>query len=134
MAHYNSFESLEVYKLSVRFCDDIWSIICTTSLGKDYKLRDQINGSSGSIMDNIAEGFGRGGNKEFIMFLSYSRGSCSECKAQLLRAFRRSHIDQETFNKLNSNAEILINQLSKFINYLKNSEKKGAKFDTINKN
>lgn len=59
MAHHGSFESLEVYKEAVTFCDDIWDIITNTSLNKDYKLREQINGSSGSVMDNIAEGFGR---------------------------------------------------------------------------
>ncbi|PKQ45041.1 four helix bundle protein [Confluentibacter flavum] len=129
MAHHSSFESLAIYKEATLFSDAILEIICNTSLNKDYKLREQINGSSGSIMDNIAEGFGRGGNKEFIMFLSYSRGSCSESKSQLLRCFRRNHIDESTFNKLNNDAENLINQLSKFINYLKSSERKGSKFD-----
>ena len=129
MAHHQSFESLEVYKEATIFCDDIWNIIINTSLSKDYKLREQINGSSGSVMDNIAEGFGRGGNKEFIMFMGFSRGSCSESKAQLLRCFRRNHIDENTYKKLNSQADNLINQLSKFINYLKSSERKGSKFD-----
>ena len=81
MAHYNSFEDIEVYKKAVIFCDEIWDIMSNTSMNKDFKLREQINGSSGSIMDNIAEGFGRGGYKEFIMFLSYSRGSASESKS-----------------------------------------------------
>ena len=129
MAHHQSFESLEVYKEATIFCDDIWNIIINTSLSKDYKLREQINGSSGSVRDNIAEGFGRGGNKEFIMFMGFSRGSCSESKSQLLRCFRRNHIDENTYQKLNSQADNLINQLSKFINYLKSSERKGSKFD-----
>ncbi len=100
-----------------------------TSLQKDYKLREQINGSSGSIMDNIAEGFGRGGNKDFIMFLSYSRGSCCESKAQLLRAKNRKHISVELYNQLNEKAANLIEQLSKFMNYLKKSDRKGSKFN-----
>jgi len=129
MAHFKTFESLQVYQEAVIFSDEIWKIIINTSLAKDYKLREQINGSSGSIMDNIAEGFGRGGNKEFIMFLSYSRGSCCESKAQLLRAFNRDHISKEVFEKLDIAANNLIDQLSKFINYLKKSNKKGSKFD-----
>ena len=129
MAHYNSFEDLEIYKNASSLCDDIWDIINNTSLQKDYKLREQINGSSGSVMDNIAEGFGRGGNKEFIMFLSYSRGSCCECKAQLFRARNRNHISEELFIKLNKKTDILIEQLSKFMNYLKSSNRKGSKFD-----
>ncbi|OBX26355.1 four helix bundle protein [Gelidibacter algens] len=129
MAHFSSFEDLVVYKEATLFCDAIWLIMCTTPLQKDYKLREQINGSSGSIMDNIAEGFGRGGNKEFIMFLGFSRGSCTESKAQLLRAYRRAHISEETYHSLNIKAQNLIDQLSKFINYLKKSERRGSKFD-----
>ncbi|WP_179318562.1 four helix bundle protein [Winogradskyella helgolandensis] len=129
MAHYRSFEDLEVYKNATTFCDAIWDIIINTPLQKDYKLREQINGSSGSIMDNIAEGFGRGGNKEFIMFLSFSRGSCAETKSQLLRVKNRNHITVELYTELNSKAENLIEQLSKFINYLKKSNRKGPKFD-----
>lgn len=129
MAHYSSFEDLEVYKNASTFCDDIWGVIVNTSLQKDYKLREPINDSSGSIMDNIAEGFGRGGNKEFIMFLGFSRGSCCETKAQLLRAKNRNHISVELYNQLNEKAENLIEQLSKFMNYLKKSNRKGSKFD-----
>lgn len=129
MAHFSSFEDLEVYKEATLFCDHIWDIMCNTPLQKDYKLKNQINGSSGSIMDNIAEGFGRGGNKEFIMFLGISRGSCSETKAQLLRAYRREHISEETYLILNNKAQNLIDQLSKFINYLKKSDRRGPKFD-----
>lgn len=96
MPHYKSFEELEIYKLARQQCNEIWELIINTSLGKDYKLREQINGSSGSVMDNIAEGFGRGGNREFINFLSYARGSCSETKAQLQRALDRGHITEKT--------------------------------------
>lgn len=128
MAHYSSFENLEVFKEATLFCDEIWEIIINTSLNKDYKLREQINGSSGSVMDNIAEGFGRRGNKEF-MFLSFSRGSCSESKSQLLRIYNRKHITKETYLNLNKKADNSIEQLSKFINYLKNSGRQGSKFE-----
>jgi len=81
MAHYQSFKELEIYKLSRSQCVRIWALMKETSLSIDFKLRDQINGSSGSVMDNIAEGFRRGGNKEFIQFLSFARGSNHETKA-----------------------------------------------------
>ena len=60
MANYNSFEEMAIYQLAREQSNRVWHLIQTTSLGQDYKLREQINGSSGSVMDNIAEGFGRG--------------------------------------------------------------------------
>lgn len=129
MANYNSFEEMEIYQLGRELSNQVWFLIQHTSLGNDYKLRDQINGSSGSVMDNIAEGFGRGGNNEFITFLSYSRGSCFETKAQLQRAFDRNHIDEQIFLQLTSKSQIIIDQISKFINFLKNSDRKGSKYD-----
>lgn len=70
-----------------------------------------------------------GGNKEFITFLSYSRGLCCETKAQLQRCFDRKHIDENKFLELNAKAQIIIDQISKFMNYLKTSDKKGSKYD-----
>jgi len=60
MAYYQNFEELEIYKLSRAQCIQIWRLMNETNLSIDFKLRDQINGSSGSVMGNIAEGFGRG--------------------------------------------------------------------------
>jgi four helix bundle protein len=129
MAHYSSFQDLDIYKLAREISSDIWDLIHSSSLGADFKLRDQINGASGSIMDNIAEGFGRGGNKEFISFLSYARGSCCETEAQLQRAFDRRHLSEEQYTILLIKTQNLNDQISKFMNYLKSSERKGSKFD-----
>lgn len=68
MAKIERFEDLEIWQLAREICKDIWNIIQNSPLQKDYKLREQINGSSGSIMDNISEGFERDGNREFIFF------------------------------------------------------------------
>ncbi len=74
MAHYNKFEDLDIYKLSRSQCNDIWDIIISTKLSKGYKLKEQINGSSGSVMDNIAEGYGRVQEiKNLFYFLGYAR-------------------------------------------------------------
>ncbi len=100
MAHYDRFEDLDMYKLSRIQCNNIWEIINSTELSKDYKLREEINGSSGSVMDNIAEGFGRGGNKEFIQFLRYARGSNNETRAQLQRIFDGDYISEALFIQL----------------------------------
>ncbi|PTX44925.1 four helix bundle protein [Christiangramia gaetbulicola] len=110
MAHYQNFEELEIYRLARSQCMQIWSLINETSLSKDYKLKEQINGSSGSVMDNIAEGFGRGGNKEFIQFLSFARGSNHETKAQLQRAFDRNHISLNDYEDMISKLKLLMNK------------------------
>lgn len=68
MSTWKSFEDIEVWQLAREFNNDVFRIIQYKGLSTDYRLKDQINGSSGSIMDNIAEGFERGGNKEFINF------------------------------------------------------------------
>lgn len=120
---------MNIYHLASEQCNEVWRLIQSTTLGQDYKLREQINGFSGSVMDNIAEEFGRGGNKEFINFLGYSRGSCCETKAQLQRAFDLNHISKQSYFELVAKADLIIDQLSKFINFLKSSDKKCSKYD-----
>ena len=68
------FEDIEAWQVARIICQKVEGLFNNTSLGKNYALRNQMERSSGSIMDNIAEGFGRGGNQEFINFLSYSKG------------------------------------------------------------
>ncbi|MDT0647402.1 four helix bundle protein [Zunongwangia sp. F260] len=77
----------------------------------------------------MAEGFGRGGNKEFIQFPGFARGSNSETRAQLQRCLDRSYLSEAEFNKFYSESEKLNEQISKFINYLKKSDRRGSKFD-----
>lgn len=84
--------------------------------------------SSGSIMDNIAEGFGRGGNAEFHNFLSYSKGSTSELKSQFYRSIDKQLIDESSFNKLIDQCNTLENKLGAFMYYLRKSDLKGIKF------
>jgi four helix bundle protein len=97
MATIKIFEDLEIWQLSRILCNEIKVIINETNLNSDYRLKDLINGSSGSIMDNIAEGFERDGNKEFHNFLSIAKGYCGECRYQLYRTVDRKYISEEKF-------------------------------------
>ena len=129
MATVNTFEELEIWQLSREICDHLWDLFEKTSLGKDFELKNQMNRSSGSIMDNIAEGFERNGRREFINFLSYSKGSCGELRSQLHRAFDRKHISKEEFEFLKEKTMIASKKIGSFMSYLIKSDHKGSKFD-----
>lgn len=73
---------LEIWHLSRILCNGIYEIIENTGLKNNFKLSNQIDGSSGSVMDNIAEAFDRNRNKEFLQFLSISKASCGEIRSQ----------------------------------------------------
>lgn len=123
------FEDLEIWQISRDICKEIWNIIQTTSLQQDYKLREQINGSSGSIIDNISEGFERDGNREFINFLSIAKASCGETRSQLYRCLDRNHIDEVTFKRILDKTLLNSRKIKSFMIYLKKSDSKGSKFD-----
>lgn len=93
-----------------------------------YRLINQIEGSAGSIMDNIAEGFDRSGNKEFIQFLYIAKGSCGELRSQLYRAFDRELIDQVEFEDLTNHARSISSLIQKLISYLGSSGIAGIKY------
>jgi len=101
MATITKFEDLEVWQLARELANEIFeTYTASEEFSRDFKLKDQINGSSGSIMDNIAEGFERSGRNEFINFLTYSKGSTGEVKSQLYRALDRKYISPEQFSRL----------------------------------
>lgn len=122
------FEDLEIWQEARELCKFIFEITEKEPFCKDYKFRDQIRSSSGSIMDNIAEGFERGGNKEFIQFLSVAKGSCGETRSQSYRAFDYKYIDQNILNVLIERTINLSKHISGFMTYLKNSNLKGLKY------
>jgi len=98
---------------------------------RNFGLISQIERSAGSIMDNIAEGFERGGNREFIQFLYISKGSCGELRSQMYRALDDGYINSEEFNLITNYCIKISNLLFKLIEYLKQSELKGQKFNMV---
>ena len=79
-------------------------------------------------MFHVAKGFERDGNKEFIQFLSVSKGSCGECRSQSYRAFDYDYIDQKTLDELINKTITLSKKIAGFISYLKKSNLKGTKY------
>ena len=128
MAKINKFEDLEIWQKAREICQFVEFLIQSTSLKTNYSLKDQIDRSSGSVMDNIAEGFERNGNRVFIQFLSISKGSAGEVKSQSYRAFDKKLISEEQHLKLNEMIEIEKNKIAAMMNYLQNCEIKGLKF------
>ncbi len=128
MATIQSFEDLKVWQKSRILCQGIFDLITTGKFAKDFALIDQINRSSGSVMDNIVEGFGRMGNREFINFLTYSYGSVLECKSQVYRAFDRNYISHEKMDELFIIIEEIKKMINALISYLGKSDLKGQKF------
>ena len=86
------FEDLDIWNEARELCKFIKVLTSLNHFQKDYRLCDQIRSSSGSVKDNIAEGFDRGGNKEFLQFLWISKGSCAEVRSQSYRAFDYEYI------------------------------------------
>lgn len=128
MGKVEKFEDLDVWKGAKKLCQKIYDITNREPFSKDYRFKDQIRSSSGSIMDNIAEGFERGGNKEFIQFLYIAKGSCGEARSQLHRASDFGYINDEEYKDLINGSVQLSKKISSFISYLKNSQLKGEKY------
>lgn len=122
------FEDLEIWQLARLLCQDIYQIIKETDLKNNFRLTAQIDASSGSIMDNIAEGFERNGNKEFRQFLSIAKASCGETRSQLYRLLDREYIREDEFEKLKLQTEILSVKINNLMTYLTNSTYKGTKY------
>ncbi len=133
MSKIQKFEDLQVWQMARVICNSIEKLFQTISLGNNFALRNQMERNPTSIMDNIAEGFRRDGNKEFHNFLSYAKGSSTELKSQIYRCFDKKLINAEQYNNLIKLIEEEINKIGAFMYYLRNTTIKGQKFNTKNK-
>jgi four helix bundle protein len=128
MATINKFEDLDIWQEARRLAKEIQIISVETGLKSDFKFKEQIKSSSGSVMDNIAEGFERDGNIEFRQFLSIAKGSAGETRSQLYRVFDFDYIEEQRFEILKKDYENLSGKIKNFITYLNKKDFKGNKF------
>jgi four helix bundle protein len=128
MSTFKKFEEIEVWQKARALCHKLYSITKTPNFNDDRDLKWQINKTAGSVMDNIAEGYERGGKNEFVQFLSISKGSVGELRSQLYRAIDRELISQADFEEMHSMAIEISRMLEGLMSYLKKSNIKGPKY------
>ena len=128
MATINKFEDLQIWQEARRLAKEIHIISIETGLKTDFRFKEQIKSSSGSVMDNIAEGFERDGNIEFRQFLSIAKGSAGESRSQIYRLYDFGYIDEAQFEILKKDYENLSGKIKNFITYLNKKDFKGNKF------
>ncbi len=133
MATIQKFEDLEIWQKARLLSQKIYPLTFKEPISLDFRLKDQVRGSCGSIMDNIAEGFERGSKFEFINSLTIAKGEAGELKSQLYRSLDNNYISQQLFEELYSLADQVTKMITGFINYLNQSKIKGQKFKNRSK-
>lgn len=119
MPTFKNFEEIEAWIRSRALCNRIFDLTQLDKFSRDFELRNQINRSSGSIMDNISEGFERDNPKEFINFLRYSKGSCGEVRSQIYRAFDRKYISELIKDEIILECKKISSMISHLMSYLR---------------
>lgn len=132
MATVNKFEELEVWQLARKLCQRIYPLRCKEPIAADFRYKDQIRGTRGSIMDNSADAFGRGSKHEFVNCLSIAKGEAEELTSQLDRGADVNEFSENLFNELYANADLLVKKIGSFISYLNAPTIRGQKFKERN--
>lgn len=128
MATFKKLEDIISWQKARAFCKELKQYFPVYIAKREYELLNQIKNSSGSIMDNIAEGFGRMGNREFSNFLTIAHGSTLESLSQIARSYDWEILSEEQFSHLRLMAEEVARLIQSLINHLLSSEYKGVKF------
>jgi four helix bundle protein len=128
MSKISKFEEIESWKKARRFTNEIYKITAIGSFARDFGLRDQIRRAAISVLSNIAEGFERGGDNEFLQFLSVAKGSCGEARAQLYVALDQGYISPAQFETLLTSAQEVGQLICGLMKYLRQSTLRGSKY------
>jgi four helix bundle protein len=127
-----NFEDLEIWKEARRLTGEIYRLTKGEKFAKDFGLSNQIQRASVSIMSNIAEGFERGGNQEFVQHLYIAKGSCGEVRSQLYVALDQNYIGQKVADNLLIMLKRLSVMIKHLIDHLKRIGLRGPKYDNSN--
>jgi four helix bundle protein len=128
MGRVERFEDLEVWKAARELVRDIYRASSSGAFSRDAGLRGQIQRAGVSVMSNIAEGFERGGDKEFFQFLAQAKGSCGEVRSQLYVALDQGYLIAEQLDSLSKAAARASGMISNLMKYLGASTHRGSKF------
>lgn len=123
MATVDKFEDLEAWRKARELVRGVYAATAEKSFARDFALRDQMRRAAVSAMSNIAEGFDRKGNREFIHFLSIAKGSAAEVKSQLYVALDAGHIDDDAFETLRGLTDDTSRLIGGLMRYLSRSER-----------
>jgi len=122
MAHYSSFVDLPIWQEARKLTKTIYELTETGKFSKDFGLKQQIQRASVSMMSNIAEGFERRSNAEFVNFLNYAKASVGEVRSQLFVALDINYIKSEAQERLDQDLEELAAQIGGFMKYLSGNQ------------
>ncbi len=121
------FEDLILWQRSRELTNLIYSYTRSGNFRSDFGLCDQIRRAGVSVMSNIAEGFGRGSNREFIQFLFVAKGSLAEVQSQLYVAMDQKYIDEKHFTSAYEKSVEIGKLITAFMGSLNKASKKGLK-------
>jgi len=128
MSSFNDFEEIEAWKKARVLLKEVYKVIKRPCFFNDGTMQGQFSGAALSVMNNIAEGKDRDGNKEFIQFLSIARGSAGEVRSMLYAAIDQEYINREEFNYMRGLTVEISKMIKALMKYLKDSGRKGFKF------
>ena len=122
MATIERFEDIEAWQDARALVKVIYEMTGNGPFGRDFGLRDQIRRAAVSVMSNIAEGFERGSNKDFVRFLYMAKGSAGEVRSQLYVATDLGYLDKRQTDALLDQVQTVSRRIAAFIRYLKSAE------------
>jgi four helix bundle protein len=128
MATVRRFEDLEVWQKARELNKIFYAVSGAGAFARDFKLRDQSRHASLSIMANIAEGFERGGNREFVQFLSIAKGSCGELRSHMYAALDVHYITEQQHEGIGNKAAEVSRMIFGLMSHLGRSSMRGSKY------